>query len=393
VADLRDAGMPVDARVDAVPPDGGTVPPQILSHAEGAELTSFEETLTGTCDSTAPLMVGGGSGIEIVSSDCTADVLTVVVAVAPVGTTAEDRTVSVENGGTLVRTLRARAACPLGYSGVAADPVMGTDDFCISQYEMKKGVGGAIDADGNDPGGGCGEGWQPTWVAAAVADGMPWTCISQSQAIQSCNALGGGGFEHRLITNSQWQAAARNIESVPSNWTADGVLRQGNNGGFCSSDDVNACYGMGLKTNRSFDTNPIARLLLRNAGPVWDLSGNVWDWVDVDGAGGVVSLSGSATDMFIELDSAEAREFYSSLSGLSEPDFAPAGSYSGGTLSGRGLGAFYVCGGGLTDQVIARGGPAWSVEKVGVFAAVFCFDNTAIHNGVGFRCSSTVVLR
>jgi hypothetical protein len=395
------SGQTPDAAGDTAVRDAGTAestnPPSarvtIQSHAESADISSFEETFTGTCDPSNLLSVIPGAGIEVLSSSCVDGVLEIVAAFEHVGLTAENRTFTVVNGATLAMTVRVLVSCPDGYSGVAADPVVGTRDFCIAQYEMKKRDSEGIDPEGNDPDGFCGgqpRRWSSTWVPVSTAEGLPWACISLSDARTSCNNLDDGTFDYALITNAQWQAAARNIESVTDNWTPRGVLMQGSNGGDCSSDDDLACYDASGFTDRISDTDSRARHLFSNAEFVWDLTGNAWDLVDFDGQGTPLSPSTSIADRHIELDSAAAREAYDSI-GVSETAFLPASDYGTDSLSARGIGKFYVCSG--QNLHVMRGGPHDEGTNSGVFMASICMPDGEIHSRVGFRCASDVVLR
>lgn len=98
--------------------------------------------------------------------------------------------------------------------GVGSDPCAGLSQggewidsglgFCVMKYEAKE-VGG---------------------LATSTPTGNPWININQDQARTACQAIGA-----QLITNAQWTALARNIETTASNWSngvvGSGVLARG----------------------------------------------------------------------------------------------------------------------------------------------------------------------
>lgn len=363
----------------------------ITSHGEGALVTRFEEKFTGTCNGNLPLVVSPGPQVTILSSSCSGGALEVVAGFEQVITSIEDRRIEIENGTTLVRTIGFRASCPAGYAGVAGDAALGTSDFCVAKYEMKKEEAGMIDPDGNDSAP-CGEGWSAQWRAVSAAEGLPWTCIEFPDAISSCEALSDAEYEYQLISNIQWQNIARNVESVPDNWTAASVLKQGAIGLPCAAGDSNACYDSGNKVDRSVDTNPVARHLLRNGEEVWDLSGNVWDAVDPTGTGTPLSYSNSAPDGWHEFDAPEAIAVYNSTPDLSELGIRPASDYAPSFLD-HGLGMIYLLTGAQSNRVMARGGHYYQGQENGVFATFVGQQLNEIHPHIGFRCASTVTLR
>ena len=78
--------------------------------------------------------------------------------------------------------------------------------FCVAKYEMKKNNNSA--------------------KAEAISQkrGMPWTRITQGQAIKACQYMGEG---YDLITNEEWQTVARHIEKVTANWYGNRVASKG----------------------------------------------------------------------------------------------------------------------------------------------------------------------
>jgi hypothetical protein len=269
---------------------------------------------------------------------------------------------------------------------------MGTRDFCIAAYEMKKQEQGVIDPDGSAPAQSCDDGWSADWVAVSTAEGLPWSCLTGANARASCEGLDDNTFDFGLLTNAQWQTVAHNIESTSANWTAGGVLKQGSIGTPCAGGDPDACYDLGHKTDRVSDRNTIAKHVLRNGEEVWDLSGNVWDMVDPDGAGGTVGYTGPVKDAWYELDSSEAVAAYGSTADFSARDFEPLGSYPS-PLSDKGVGKIYLVTGPVTSRGIARGGHFGDPVGNGLFAAYLGPAPVSVHPLIGFRCAASVVQR
>ncbi len=99
--------------------------------------------------------------------------------------------------------------CPTNFVAISANADVNVSaNFCVAKYEMK--------ILGNDVG-------TTTYNSAMVADsrstGTPWTMLSQTQARDECAALGAG---YSLISNPEWQAIAREIETAgtsTTNWS------------------------------------------------------------------------------------------------------------------------------------------------------------------------------
>lgn len=253
--------------------------------------------------------------------------------------------------------------CPVGYVPVPADPTVGANtDFCVAKYEMKN-VG---------------------QIATSQISGAPWVFLDRATSVYLCQALGIG---YDLISNAQWQAIARNIESNPVNWNGGlgpvgvGTMRLGNSnslGALAASSDSDPNFGLPSSAwvyGRA-DT-------LRNGQVIWDLAGNVMEWVkdEVSGA-----------NLFPSLTSTKKTE-YSDLVSFPLPSnagnrklFAPSGNYD----SSQNVGV--LLSGGNTGGIL-RGG-AWANSRfspagAGVFAAQLGFGPYSSGTPIGFRCVYT----
>lgn len=178
--------------------------------------------------------------------------------------------------------------CPAGFVPVPGNYLYGTvgkkGGFCVAQYEMK------VDEDGDGKGdinSSC-KSWGETWKnngsscsytlngrqVVSSAEGYPLTDISQTDSILSCQSIGA-----HLITNEEWMTIARNIEKVSENWSSgtvgQGSLKRGNTG-----DGVSDVAYNGDDPESGTGRNELAKLTLSNGSEVWDLSGNVMEWVD-----------------------------------------------------------------------------------------------------------------
>lgn len=123
--------------------------------------------------------------------------------------------------------------CPLGYAPVPKNPTYSSAPFCVAKYEAKK-VGP---------------------MGFSIPETLPWTVITQAGAITACQT---NGTSYDLISNSEWQALARNLESVATNWTGgavgSGEIYRGNSGNSpraslaADSDDTNGTLGVPATT-------------------------------------------------------------------------------------------------------------------------------------------------
>ncbi|MFA5368406.1 MAG: FISUMP domain-containing protein [Candidatus Paceibacterota bacterium] len=131
----------------------------------------------------------------------------------------------------------------------------GKDHFYVMKYEARK-----VDIGGS-------------YIPKSITGGTLWTQISLTQADQACQLVGGN-----LITNDEWMAIARDVETIPSNWASGvvgiGNLKQGNIG--IESDGSYAGSDPDLTSS-----NSKAMFLLSNGDQVWHMSGNMDEIVNM----------------------------------------------------------------------------------------------------------------
>ncbi len=148
---------------------------------------------------------------------------------------------------------------------VPGDVSYGTDDFCISMFEMKRDSSGAPES---------------------VPAGTPLVASSASGAEQTCLELGDLG----LPSNAQWQTLARHIEAVGGNWTT-GVVGSGN----LVRGHVDGAPARALSVSNADDpcdqslapdcTESANSLIQRrthylaSGSVIWDVGGNLNEWI------------------------------------------------------------------------------------------------------------------
>ena len=111
------------------------------------------------------------------------------------------------------------------------------------------------------------------------SDSNPWTDISWNSAKAECTAAG-----KHLIRENQWLVIAHNVVQQDVNWTGGakghGMLKRGH-----SDDDPDPNLSLGYLpgANNAWAGSKNDRVLqLSNGEVIWDLAGNVWEWVYMD---------------------------------------------------------------------------------------------------------------
>jgi hypothetical protein len=241
--------------------------------------------------------------------------------------------------------------CPPGYAQVPALPGYASTDFCVGTYEAKK-VGS---------------------VAVSQPTGTPWGTITRAEAVTACQA---NGSRYDLISNDQWQAIARNIENVASNWSS-GVVGSGaiNRGNSASTSSVVPCTGTdGLYgSNGGSGCGSTVNFALKrthtlsNGQVIWDFAGNVNEWVKD------ANMNLSLTQYISQVTDATAKSL-----------FGPGGTYTSlnsGEYGGLGLLGSFSAGGATF-----RGGNWGEGTSSGIFRAETAFNTSDKFSDIGFRC-------
>ena len=153
---------------------------------------------------------------------------------------------------------------------VPGDADYGTNDFCVMKYEAKNENGAPV----------------------SKKEGIPWVDLDQESAILKCKLLGEG---FRLLTNPEWMTMASNISNVSENWSGEkvgfGSIFLGHSDGepnqACNANDDNFIYLKknscdGLREEEIIDNEKLQKRIhiLSYGSIIWDLSGNVREWID-----------------------------------------------------------------------------------------------------------------
>lgn len=220
----------------------------------------------------------------------------------------------------------AQNKCPDGFIRVPGNPLYKTDDFCVMKYDAKcalpsnltqglqpennSACSGGKDGKyegvykNNGPGCSC----RGEKLIVSTPSGFPVTFIpmesnNQDNAKDYCQSKG-----WHLITNPEWMTIARNVEQVPDNWcdrdgshcgfspgTPGKILANGHNdsdneslasagsvGAIIAGPDDQPCFGTTSDGSNACGGKGSQKrtLTLSNGEEIWDLAGNVWQWVD-----------------------------------------------------------------------------------------------------------------
>ncbi len=179
--------------------------------------------------------------------------------------------------------------CPANFVKVPADTSteVNTPEFCVMKYEAKDVVVDKIH------------------VATSQIDVSPWSRIARGNnatvagsALKACSDL---GTNYSLISNAQWQAIARNIETAQNppgnylNWSNGSiaeanVINRGHSDNappspLVASTDDDPCSGTeqtNCADNTHADFSQKRTHTLSNGEIIWDFAGNVWESVKDD---------------------------------------------------------------------------------------------------------------
>jgi len=233
--------------------------------------------------------------------------------------------------------------------------------FCVMKYEARSG-------------------------AVSTATGTPQVSITQTAAIAACAALGNGSH---LITNAEWTILARDIESTASNWSSgsvgNGVLARGytaktsygdtwTNSAVASSSLPACLYNTAANTCAATGTHLYRRNhTLQNGQEIWDISGNVYEWVNDTCTAGTGAGNWQAAG-WLEWDNSVLSDYEKTIAG-------PAGNYTATNAAGR----YYGC--SATGNVFLRGGDWGSGSYAGVFNLDLSATSSYSYTAVGFRCA------
>lgn len=255
---------------------------------------------------------------------------------------------------------RKRVTCPANFSYVPANTAVGTSaDFCVAQFEMKN-VGG---------------------VATSQPALTPWVSITRNNARTACTDAG-----FRLISNAEWQTVARSLEATASNWSGGavgtGLMFRGHSdnnpaGPQAISDSADVYSDTGNTAAQAMGSGKEQRrsMTLANGAVIWDLAGNVWEWVYDDISGNDTTPTVTASSEFTNTT------YYPAADTGSRSVFGPLNStFSKAHYVG------YSYGG--TAGAVRRGSQAADFSNSGVFTVALLSDRHLSATYLGFRCTT-----
>ena len=156
-----------------------------------------------------------------------------------------------------------------GYTFIHGNSTTHPKPFCVSMVEMRNDRGVA---------------------SASLYTQPPWINISRNNARAKCKAVGAG---YDLIDRAQWNTLVQYIEGDIYNWASNtidssGGISRGHSDGLpkqaLSIQGSDPCNGTGQNCSYYSNWNSQKRLLVfegigRKTWHVWDLAGNVAEWI------------------------------------------------------------------------------------------------------------------
>jgi prepilin-type N-terminal cleavage/methylation domain-containing protein len=239
---------------------------------------------------------------------------------------------------------------------------------CVMKYEAKAEKNGNIIICGS---GGCD---LTEHTAVSVPNGNPWWRINQYKAKVACESIGA-----HLITNAEWMAIARDIESVDSNWNkTTNELNRGNSDSGKTLDGTDEM----LDQNGGWAINKRTHTL-SNGQVIWDIAGNVEEWVDeiIPTQAGII---GGTNGNYSEINGVDGVDWENSTN--PHISYTQVGPKDQVFTSSNGVGKIWKRISLVDDYGFVRGG----YRDQGVNAGVFCLSlgDLPLDGGsrLGFRC-------
>lgn len=301
--------------------------------------------------------------------------------------------------------------CPQNYVLVDANSDFGiTADFCVMKYEARaiEKSTQSLQAYGCD--GSCAtKNWalnDPTspydattndllFSPASVESGRPWRAIDIETAKAACTSLGN---KYALMTNAEWMTLARSIEKTAANWDS-GTLGSGAiNEGYTKNPALNHADGPAVSSmasciygkedntcGASGDRQNLRTHVVNGTRNeiIWDLAGNVWEFVDWTIANPLLKASYNGSSGWVEFNQLNTN--IDPTNEMNPSTWMPFHSTLG---SANGLGRYRRS--GNTQNIAYRGG-RWdsgsSSPNNGGIYSLYMDNSTVAGYSVGFRCS------
>lgn len=264
------------------------------------------------------------------------------------------------------------ASCPAGYVAVPHNSDLHTTrDFCVAKYEMKNVMGSAI-----------------SQMALT-----PWTGITHVAALAACSSL--NPADYALITNPEWMTIGHNIEQTSSNWSGvspvagQGIIPRGHSDNsataLVASTDNDPYFGTGNSIFQAPTSGWEQKrtYTLSNGEVIWDLSGNVSEYIDWTVTGAQKAYySADASPMNAWMEHTVLDTNITTGTTMEVQAWQPFFSFMGGN---QGMGQ-YKAGSGSSNATAQRGGSWNRAINAGLYALDLTANNTQ-NADRGFRCA------
>jgi prepilin-type N-terminal cleavage/methylation domain-containing protein len=256
-----------------------------------------------------------------------------------------------------VEIANARTDCPANW----VDTGLG---FCVMKYEARSdGTTNCIDSAGS-----------PAPCPVSQTSGTPWYPINQLNAIAACKSIGA-----HLVNNAEWMAMARDIENNSQNWSGgspgSGFIPEG----ICEAGGPSDSSSPGTPGTLYYRI-----LTLGNGSQVWDLSGNIHEWVDF-----TIFGAGSQPQVPFQTGALSWKEINSITNWGNTLGYSNVGPKRTNLNCGNGVGMILYDTQDTAVRGFVRGG-YWSSGRwqAGLFAlALYYAPDNAFGDGSGFRCA------
>jgi prepilin-type N-terminal cleavage/methylation domain-containing protein len=275
------------------------------------------------------------------------------------------------SGGTHTATANGILNCASGYIPVPGSYTFNTNDFCVMKYEAKCALNSAptagltTPATGNNTYDNGTTACTTTRAPVSVSSGYPIGNISEANAATYCANIGG-----HLMTNAEWMTIARNIEQTSSNWNGGVIGTSWINRGNYTGATV-ALDGTTVGTSQALRTHTLS-----NGETMWDLSGNVSEWLADTCSTGAGTGNYHNSGSLIEWTDTNFDDYERGAAGPTNS------AYNDATNA---LGRAYTC--PANGRYFVRGGYIDTTNTT--YAGIFQLDQTSTGtavNRIGFRC-------
>ncbi len=284
---------------------------------------------------------------------------------------------------------------------VPGNSAYGTSDFQVMKYEAK-----CVDSNGSPLFSPTESSYKTYYNSNALCtaannryissrkDGYVITRISRGDAKTYCASIGA-----HLMTNEEWMTIARNAEQQSSNWSGEsvgsGYLFSGHNDGVPARALQVSTDSNGYADTGNTSGNQRRTLTLSNGEIIWDMAGNIWEYVQRTSADVITTIDlpacsdGQAAWGFCQYGSSTTPYVSSWAAAVPNPTQSYVGPSNILWNSSNGMGEVITFKNG-TDQgtsFFSRGGGWWYGSSVGIYTVEMSAAASDVSVDFGFRCA------